>query len=249
MIILGCDIESTGLDPNVDEIVEIGMVIYDTHNKRHLALHSDMLQTTVSLKDTMSIHGINDEMAKSGYDVLYNPWKIIEHYKPVLIVAHNAEFDKSFMVKRWSEFKSLQWVCTKKDLQHDQMIGYTSSSRLQHLAVDYGLYQGNAHKALWDALTCCEIAAQHDLNLVLAHLNEPRYIIEAWYNGKDFDSHDFLIQKQYLKKAGFKWDSAHKIWVKNGVPESLRDKYVALATNKPDWQSSVILYVEDANEK
>lgn len=234
MIIAACDTETTDLDSNIGEIVEIGLVVYDTIAQQILAMHSDLLQTTHWSEAAEKIHKITREMSQRGYGPEYNPWPLISHYKPQLIVAHNAAFDKQFITKRWPEFGSLPWLCTKDDLQHDLLIDH-SSGRLQHLAVDYDLIPGRKHRALFDALLCVEIAAKHDLEKSIGMLSEERFKIETWYHGKiDFSSPEFNTKKDALKKLGFKWDGSR--WSKV-LPKSQVDKYMgALTSTKSKWQ-------------
>jgi DNA polymerase III epsilon subunit-like protein len=239
MIILSVDVESTGLNIDVDEIVEIGMVVYDTTHSQVVAMHSDILKTTKWSNEAEVIHKIKRDVSNNGYSCEFNPWKLVEHYKPVVIVAHNKDYDKGLITKRWPEFLSLPWICTKNDLPHEKIVGNVNSTRLQHLAVDYGVDSGRRHRALWDALTCCELAAKHNLEHAMKIMNEPRCKVEAWFSGKpNFDDADFNLQKEFLKKAGFKW--IERKWIKDNVPESLVDKYVALATSKNGWQAKYI---------
>jgi DNA polymerase-3 subunit epsilon len=237
MIIVGADTETTGVDTEIDQIVETGLAVYDTEAKQFLALHSDLYKTTKWSAEAEEVHHIKQSSADKGYGDEFNPWDQIRQYNPVVIVAHNAEFDKALMVKRWPIFNSLPWICSKRDLPHDKVIKGFSCSKLQHLAVDYGLEPGQRHRALFDAMLCCEIASRHDMESVVGRCKEPKFTVKAWYPEKpDFSDKDFNLQKEYLKKAGFRWDG--KFWIKDAVPESLVKKYLTLATAKSKWQAS-----------
>lgn len=237
MIILGNDTETTGVDTEKDEPVEVGLVVYDTTVNSFLALHSDLYQTNGWSDEAEAVHHISKESMMKGYKIDRNPWHLVEHYNPVVIVAHHAEFDKAIMCKLWPEFDKLPWICTQKDLPHEKIVKHVSSTRLQHLAVDYGIDPGTRHRALFDAMTCCLVAAKHDLESVLSRAKEPKFMIKAWYPEKpNFSDKDFNLQKEYLKKAGFHWDG--KFWIKEWVPESLVKKYLNLATAKAKWQAS-----------
>lgn len=236
MNILACDCETTGVDTETDEPVEIGMAVYDTDVNLFLALHSDLYQTEKWGVEAEAVHHIPRSASNKGFTVAKNPWGLVEAYKPVLIVAHSAEFDKAIMTKRWPEFNQLPWLCTKNDLPHEKFVK-NPCQRLQHLAVDYAINSGQQHRALFDAMTCCLIAARHDLASIMNRVKEPKFTVKAWYPEKpDFQDKDFNLQKEYLKKAGFRWDG--KFWTKESVPESLVKKYVSLATAKPKWQAS-----------
>ena len=237
MIILGTDVESTGLEPDVDEVIELGLAVYDTDAMQFLALHSDLYQTNGWSDEAEAVHHIKRVSSMKGYGPDFSPWKLIEQYKPEIIVAHNAEFDKQF-TKRWAGFDTIPWICTHLDLPHEKYLRKPPCGKLQHLAVDYNLESGQRHRALFDAMLCCEVAAKHDLRKILATSKETKYVIAAWHEGKpDYTSKDFINQKEYLKKAGFRWDGDNQRWVKNQIPESQVEKYLKLATAKPGWKA------------
>lgn len=244
MIILSADIEATGLEES-SEIVELGLVVMDTTSKMILSMHSDLYKTSSWGDEAEAIHHIDRSSANLGLDKSVDPFTLITHYKPVVIVAHNVEYDKRLIVKSWPSFNKLPWICTHRDLPHEKFINRVSSNRLQHLAVDYELDAGRKHRALFDAILCAEIAAKHDLESILATLNEKRLCVVAWFEGKpDFNDRDFQLQKEYLKKAGFKWSGDN--WVKSNIPESHVGKYVALATVKKGWKTRT-MPVDDQN--
>jgi DNA polymerase III epsilon subunit-like protein len=240
MIILGTDVESTGLEPEIDEVVELGLAVYDTDAMQFLALHSDLYQTSRWSDEAEAVHHIKRASSMKGYGSIQNPWKLIEQYKPEIIVAHNAEFDRQF-TRRWPDFESIPWICTHLDLPHEKFIKKSPCGKLQHLAVDYNFESGQRHRALFDAMLCCEIAAKHDLAKILTTSKEAKFIVTAWHEGKpDYSSKDFVTQKEYLKKAGFRWDADGQRWMKNQIPESQVEKYLKLATAKPGWKAKSI---------
>ena len=245
MIILGVDVETTGLDVERDEVVELGCVVYDTTLQQLLALHSDLYQTVKWSKEAEEVHQIKQRSSERGYGREFNPWSLVEIYKPELAVAHNAEYDKGFVTRRWPEFNKLPWLCTDKDLPHGRFVRKVGSTRLQHLALDYGLMPNTtskAHRALFDALLCCELVARHDeepsnLSQIIKTLNEPKYLIQAWHEGRpDFQNPSFQRHKEALKQASFRWDGSK--WLRNGVPKSQLEKYMRLATITPGWQAT-----------
>lgn len=237
MRILSLDVEATGLEED-SEIVELGLVVMETTNHMIMAMHADLYRTKSWTDEAEAVHHIDRASADQGL-IDYNPWQLVAPYKPVVVVAHNAEYDKRLVVPRWPEFGLLPWICTHRDLPHERFINKVSSNRLQHLAVDYEIEAGRRHRALFDAILCAEIAAKHDLDGILKTINEPRLNIIAWFEGRpDFNNKDFQLQKEYLKKAGFKWDGDN--WIKSNVAESVTQKYVALATVKPNWRTRVV---------
>lgn len=234
MIIMGADTETTGLEKDA-EIVESGFAIYDTSTNIFLALHSDLFKTVRWSAEAEAVNHIPREASQLGRDInRFNPWTLVVHYKPVIVVAHGKIFDKNLITQPWPEFNSIDWVCTQTELPHEKFIKRISSHRLQHLAVDYGIEAAYKHRALFDAMLCCQIAAKHDLEKIITQAKEPKYTITAWFDGRpNFNDPDFNTQKDYLKKANFHWTGTQ--WVKEMVPESKLAQYLSLATNKPGW--------------
>lgn len=237
MIILGVDTETNGLE-DTREIVELGLVVMNSVDSTILAMHSDLFKTKSWSKEAEAIHHISRASSNLGADDSFNPWELVSRYNPEVIVAHNAEFDKAKVVKRWPEFGKLPWVCTHRDLPHVKFVPKVSSNKLQHLAVDYDIQVPRKHRAMFDALLCCEIAAKHDLATVLKLAKEVKFCVYSWFEGRpNYSDEKFKTHKDYLKKAGFTWDGDS--WIKSNVAESVLKKYVALATATKGWKSRV----------
>ena len=235
MIIVGTDVETTGLGDD-DEIVEFGAAVYDTSVGTFLACHSDLIKTSKWSAAAEAVHGIRQAAADLGRGGDLNPWTYVAPYKPKLALAHNAAFDRPRIIKRWPEFGTINWLCTYRDLPHEQVVGKAPCKKLQHLAVDYGIQIQYQHRALFDAMLCCLVAARHDLVKASKLIGEPQFVVSAWHPGRpNFNDQSFITQKDYLKKAGFRWEGGR--WVKEAVRESQLSKYLALASNKPGWET------------
>ncbi|MCB0349423.1 MAG: hypothetical protein KDD37_11355, partial [Bdellovibrionales bacterium] len=72
MLVLGLDLETSGLNPKTDKIIEIGVVLWCTASHRPIQVYSDLIawpDLTVS-EEVTQITGITTEdTAKFGVDI------------------------------------------------------------------------------------------------------------------------------------------------------------------------------------
>jgi DNA polymerase III alpha subunit (gram-positive type) len=226
MIIAGLDVETTGVNED-DEVVEVGAVVMDT-NGTIIYTYSEIFKTNRWSVEAEKIHGISRDIsnigrAHSDIDLFNN----VMRFSPFVVVAHNANYDRSMIIKYWNDFDSVQWLCTKDDLPHNDLIK-VSSLRLGHLASDYGIINNYQHRALFDAITACQIAIKHDLQSIVDDLSSSVERVSVTYFGKpDFSSDEFNKVKDFLKKNGFSWDKEK--WYKNKVSGNVVDKLLKIS--------------------
>lgn len=152
------DVETTGLSPRSDRIIEIGVILLDTK----LAVERTF-DTLVNPQRTIAaqfIHGIsNDDVASAPTFAELAP-SIIEMLDERVLVAHNANFDLAFlnaeMVRshrreRWSREHA---VCTM-----DQSRIYTAEGphSLEGLCKRLSIAENQEHRGLADAHLCHEL--------------------------------------------------------------------------------------------
>jgi DNA polymerase III epsilon subunit-like protein len=101
MLVLGLDIETTGLDFEKDEIVEIGAVLWDTQTSKPISVVSLLISDNEMLitEDSQKIHGISKQDCQYGVllteamGTVMGMWQHAE-----FVVAHNGrQFDLPFM--------------------------------------------------------------------------------------------------------------------------------------------------------
>jgi Exonuclease len=114
------DVETTGTNPHRDKIIELGICLfeYDHQNGRIYRV----LGSWVWLEDPgfsippeiTSITGITDELV-AGHRI---DDRAVDDLlgRGVLVIAHNASFDRRFLEKRLPTFVTKHWACSRADI-------------------------------------------------------------------------------------------------------------------------------------
>ena len=154
------DIETTGLDPVRDRIVEIGAVKFDKNGL--MARYSTLINPGIPMPaEASKVNNITDEMLKNQPCIEKIIPDFLQFIKNTILVAHNAPFDFGFidecMKKTGNEKPSLtNLVMDTLVLSREAFPGRPGYS-LQKLAAGLGIKAGNAHRAEDDAKICMEI--------------------------------------------------------------------------------------------
>ena len=224
MRLLGIDFETTGLDPQKDEITEIGYAVVDTDNyKKPLVLRSQLCSTQTAIpKEITTLTGItNDLLSEVGVDVksaLVSLVSTAKKYGVSHFVAHNAPFDRAFLEENIKKAKidpfEISWIDTKKDIPWAIPIRNTS---LITVAAEHGFLNPFPHAALFDVFTMLKVLGNYDINEVIKFRDEQVVFVRALV---DFNNKDLA------KKRGFFWQECEgkffdKQWVK-----AIKERYL-----------------------
>lgn len=198
------DVETTGLSHEIDKVIEVALVPFEFSKDGRIF---NILEAYSGLEDPqtplpqkiISLTGLTDEMlaGKSFDDEAVK--SIVESSN--LIIAHNANFDRKFVEKRFSIFQTKSWACSASQVPWENE--GLSSVKLEYLAYKFG-YFFEGHRAEID---CC--ASLHLLSMTLPMsgdlvlktlLNIARQkSYRIWALGSPFDAKDLL------KNRGYKW--------------------------------------------
>lgn len=206
------DTETTGVDPDKDAIIELGMVLFEFDAETGQAYR--VLDTFDQLEDpgfsippeSTAVHGITDEMVQ---DARIDDAGVAQFLDGVsLVIAHNSKFDRVFLEKRLPIFETLPWGCSFAQVDwRGEGIG---SAKLDYISYQYGFFY-EAHRAEGDCFALLEILQQPlpksgDLVLksILSSLSQKSYQIFA--TGSPFET------KDTLKARGYRWDGVKKCW-------------------------------------
>jgi DNA polymerase-3 subunit epsilon len=145
------DIETTGLSPTSDRMIEIGLIRTDNLGNP-LAYWSSLINPQQAMTAT-EIHGISDKDVTNSptfEDVLD---QVLPRIRGQVLAAHNAEFDTSFLrvelARAGWELPKTPVLCTMEESQN--FIPGLSRRRLQDCIEALGIDQAVEHRALGDA--------------------------------------------------------------------------------------------------
>lgn len=195
------DVETTSLDPSAGKVIEIGAILYSVANQTPLASFAALLPAEENPAENVNRIPAAGLREVDGLQLDLKGALALMRSHAQAIVAHNAEFDRSWMRGDWL---SLPWLCTMQDFEWP--LATRSGGSLVHLALEHGIGVSSAHRALTD---CQLIAAlfdrQTDLPAMFARAMRPKGIFQALVS---FD------EKDLAKDAGFKWDPPSKRWTR-----------------------------------
>ena len=135
------DTETTGINPNKDEVIELAMVPFEFDSSvniyRILPEYNSFQDPHKPIPEKITqITGITDDMVKGQSIDMAEVVKMID--KAVLVVAHNATFDRQFVEKLSDSFKDISWACSISDVNwNEEGIG---GVKLDYLAYKYGFF-------------------------------------------------------------------------------------------------------------
>ena len=183
--IIAIDLETTGLSPLVDRIIEVGaMKITPTGT----TVYQTLVNPEILIPEhTIAIHNITDEMVKDS--PLIN--EVLPHLKEFIsdlpIIAHNAKFDLGFIVmgmqKADHELLNNDIYCSCKLARqtHAELINHKLSTLVKELNIPLV----NHHRATDDAFACLKVFMSS-----LERLQTPTSSLLKRY-GHLFSLHDF----------------------------------------------------------
>lgn len=157
------DVETTGLGPTTDEVVELALKLFSFQPETGEIL--DVLEEDAFLREPVSdsarrnynrafrIHGI-------PYDAVRGKSFLDEKIKPYFdqadaVFAHNASFDRSFLVHMYPEVNQLKWYCTMRNVTWKQY-GF-ANGKLLTLLEAHGITNFQTHRAMDDITYLMEL--------------------------------------------------------------------------------------------
>lgn len=219
------DVETTGLDPSKDEIIELAMVpfrysiegiIVDVGEPfDRLREPSNPIPPTIT-----ALTGITDTMV-AGQRI--DPEEVTQSaLSAAVIIAHNAAFDRKFLERFCPAFSFKPWACSMSEI--DWAAEGFEGTKLAYLAVGCGFFY-ERHRAANDCLAAIELLSRplpksgaNALGHLLARARLPTWRI--WAEGSPFEF------KDQLKSRGYRWNGEE-----NGRP---RAWYIDVADEQRD---------------
>jgi len=160
------DVETTGLDPRRDEIIELSFVLfsYDKATGRIgtvLEEYCGQREPTCPISPgAAAVHGLTRPALQGA--ALDNVCIQRLFAAAEFIVAHNAAFDRGFLVGLYPQLRTKPFVCSMRCIN---WYGEGSPSRgLQHLLARHGISAGRAHRAGDDTHGLLQLLSCDDKN-------------------------------------------------------------------------------------
>lgn len=207
MILLGYDIEATGLDKHKDRMIEVGLVLYSTGQRRILESTGFLVKSDGVLvtEEVTKITGITQAAVdRFGYEPGDTLDDIVRFMKEAdAIVAHNGKrFDFPFTQNTANR---LGWVLPDK-LTIDTMfdIPGVDGEQLITMCAKHG-FVGGQHSALSDANDVIRLMSYHDSDAIVERAKSPLVVVL---------SHQDRGSNADAKKFKFRWNPDLKIWWK-----------------------------------
>ena len=145
------DTETTGLDPAVDKVVDISLVEVSRHGIQ--PLYSTLINPERDIPPTASaVHHITqrDVLGKPTFDEV---WPIIMgHLDGAVIVAHNAQFDRSMIPET-----GRPWICSYRLARHLWSDAPGHGNQVLRYWLDLQVDAQAAHSAAGDTLVTANV--------------------------------------------------------------------------------------------
>jgi len=199
------DLETTGLDPAQDEIIEFAMLPFTYGLDGTLYQvgepFSRLRQPSIPIPPAVSaLTGLTDALV-AGQQI--DPAEVARFVAPAaLVVAHNASFDRRFAERFCEVFVTKPWACSLSGV--DWAGEGFEGTRLGYLAMRHGLFF-DGHRAHHDCQATLEILARPlprsgvpALAQLLQGARQTRWRI--WAEQAPFEA------KDRLKARGYRWN-------------------------------------------
>lgn len=198
------DVETTGLDPDVDEIIELAMLPFFYSDDDEIVgigiPFNELRQPTRPVPaEVTKLTGIDQDMV-AGKSI--DPDAVSRFAGGSLIVAHNAAFDRRFMEKFYPSFARNPWACSMSEVPWKDH-GF-ETNKLAFLAATSGFYY-DRHRAVHDCHAAVELLARplaatgtSALKVLLASARTNS--VRCWAENSPFE------KKDILKARGYRWN-------------------------------------------
>ena len=199
------DVETTGLDPSRDEIIELAMVPFTySLDGRIFEIRGAFEKLREPERpipaEITAITGITDEMV-AGQAI--DPVEVAAFARSAaLVIAHNAAFDRRFVERLSDVFTIKPWACSMTQIDWAAE-GY-EGTKLAYLAMGAGFFY-ERHRAAHDCIAAIELLAMSlpkagvpAMARLLERARRPSWRI--WALNSPFDL------KDVLKARGYHWN-------------------------------------------
>ncbi len=210
------DLETTSKDPDVANVVELGLVLFEFTREGRIGRVLDVGGGYEDPGEPLpaeitEITGITDDMVRGtrlpddiGVDSVH------------LVIAHNAEFDRRIAERRWPILKRCPWACSQRDVPWAKF--GIRGQKLDYLLMETARAFHDAHSAINDCVAVLHVLAQQApdgetyFRHLLAAARTPT--VRVWAVDAPYGTKDTL-----LKPRGYRWSDGRngraKCWYRD----------------------------------
>jgi DNA polymerase-3 subunit epsilon len=227
------DVETTGLDQQKDEIIELGMVKFDYLPDGRIASLRDVYTSfnepsePIPLEVT-ALTGVTDDMVAGQRIDDSTVFSFVDD--AVIVIAHNAGFDRKFVERYWSIFQRKAWGCSATEVEWRKH-GF-EGSRLGYLLNGAGFFH-QTHRAVDDChalleILACELPTTGTSALAVLLERARKKTMRVWAEQSPFDLKDSLKRRRYRWSDGR--DGRLRSWYIDVDESKLDDEIAFLKT-------------------
>ncbi|MDZ7355770.1 MAG: 3'-5' exonuclease [candidate division KSB1 bacterium] len=211
------DVETTGLDSERDQITQLSIVyIYYDGEGKVVGIREGYNSYTdpgIPIPEHITrLTGITNADVKGKVIQESDIEGILKDVN--MIIAHNAQFDRPFLERKFKIFERFPWACSKVHIPWRDFAEF-GSDKLEYILFKYGYFY-DAHNAISDCLAAAFLLTQKlpDGRGAMETLlgNAWKNDLRIWAVDSPFDSKDILRQNGYRWNNGD--DGRPKSWHK-----------------------------------
>jgi DNA polymerase III subunit epsilon len=204
------DLETTGLDPSVDAVIQLGMVRFAYRDDEVLG----MLDEIEAFEDpgrpipeaVTRLTGIDDAMV-AGRAIDDERVRALVDGAGI-VIAHNAAFDRPVAERRFPHLAQIAWACSQREIPWREE-GYEGTG-LQCLVMASGAFFAG-HRANLDCyaglfLLSRRLPRSDTTALGMLRRSAARREVRLWAVGSPFET------KDALRERGYRWSAAARCW-------------------------------------
>lgn len=230
MLLLGIDLETTGLDVETVDVIELGAVLWDTERESPVMIYNELIQTTQEITPEITdITGITpQDLEFYGVKFHHAAISFLQLVKKAdYLVAHNGNmFDRPILennirragleIPAWD-----RWLDTTLDVDFP-----TKTRKLEHLAAEHKFINPFSHRAFADVLTMLKVLSHYDIQKVIRNSQQPIVTMQAICKKPWEDpAPDGQKEVDLARSSGFRWNANRKQWLKQArLEDAERDK-------------------------
>lgn len=236
------DVETTGLDPNVDEIIELAMVPFWYEDSGRIAGagigRSELRQPQKPIPaEVAQLTGITPDMV-AGKTIDFVA--AAQFAGDGLIIAHNAAFDRRFVERFCPQLANNRWACSLCEIPWATH-GF-ESAKLSLIGQAHGFFY-DGHRAVNDCYAGIEVLSrsvpvggtESAMKMLLSSSNSRNW--RCWAEGAPFE------KKDLLKSRGYRWadgsDGRPRAWWIDLDEAGFHGEMAYLRSNIYGWSAQI----------